>query len=62
MATGSFGTTALTAITSQNTLGVQAIHSIPKEHIESQMQSVLSGTFPTTDKVLLQNRSGNRCR
>ena len=41
-ACGAFATTAITAVTSQNTLGVQAIHPIPVQHLSSQIQSVLS--------------------
>jgi hydroxymethylpyrimidine/phosphomethylpyrimidine kinase len=37
-----FGTSALTAVTAQNSLGVQAIHDIPPEIIYEQMKSVLS--------------------
>jgi len=41
-ACGSFATSAITAITSQNTIGVQSIFPIPIEHLASQIQSVLS--------------------
>ena len=41
-ACGAFATTAITAVTSQNTIGVQAIHPIPVQHLASQIQSVLS--------------------
>ena len=39
-ATGSFACSAITAITSQNTLGVSAIFPIPLEHVESQLDAV----------------------
>ncbi|NUW70609.1 bifunctional hydroxymethylpyrimidine kinase/phosphomethylpyrimidine kinase [Vibrio coralliilyticus] len=39
-ATGSYACSVITAITSQNTLGVSAIHPIPLEHIESQLDAV----------------------
>jgi len=41
-ATGSYACSVITAITSQNTLGVSAIHSIPLTHIESQLDAVFS--------------------
>jgi hydroxymethylpyrimidine/phosphomethylpyrimidine kinase len=41
-ATGSFACSAITAITSQNTLGVSAIFPIPSEHIESQLDAVFT--------------------
>ncbi len=37
---GVFGTSALTAVTAQNTLGVQAIHPIPIDIVRSQIRSV----------------------
>lgn len=41
-ATGSFACSAITAITSQNTLGVSAIFPIPIDHIESQLDAVFT--------------------
>ena len=41
-ALGCYGTSAITAITVQNTLGVTAIHSVPLEIIEGQIEAVLS--------------------
>lgn len=41
-ATGSYASSVITAITSQNTLGVSAIHPIPVAHIESQLDAVFS--------------------
>ncbi|WP_162063755.1 bifunctional hydroxymethylpyrimidine kinase/phosphomethylpyrimidine kinase [Vibrio taketomensis] len=41
-ATGSFACSVITAITSQNTLGVSAIFPIPLEHVESQLDAVFS--------------------
>lgn len=50
MMTGSFGTTAISALTAQNTHGVTAIHSAPIDHFKSQMTAVLSGEalFPVS--------------
>ncbi|MDP1028137.1 bifunctional hydroxymethylpyrimidine kinase/phosphomethylpyrimidine kinase [Sphingomonas sp. KR1UV-12] len=38
---GGFAMTAITAITAQNTLGVQAVHPIPPEMVVAQMRSVI---------------------
>jgi hydroxymethylpyrimidine kinase/phosphomethylpyrimidine kinase len=39
---GGFGMSALTALTAQNTQGVEAIHPIPEDFVEAQMDAVLS--------------------
>jgi hydroxymethylpyrimidine kinase / phosphomethylpyrimidine kinase / thiamine-phosphate diphosphorylase len=39
---GGFGTSVITALTAQNTLGVQGVHAIPTSFIRQQMDSVLS--------------------
>ncbi|MCR5313847.1 MAG: bifunctional hydroxymethylpyrimidine kinase/phosphomethylpyrimidine kinase [Bacteroidaceae bacterium] len=39
---GTYGATVITAITSQNTLGVQGVMPVPKDVVESQLRSVLS--------------------
>ncbi|TPX37189.1 hypothetical protein SmJEL517_g01078 [Synchytrium microbalum] len=41
-ALGVYGTSALTAITAQNTLAVQGIHPMPAEFVAQQLESVLS--------------------
>jgi len=41
-ALGGFAMTAVTALTAQNTKGVQAIHGVPPEFIKRQIESVLS--------------------
>ena len=41
-ATGSYSATAITAVTVQNTLGVEAVHPVPPEIVEAQINSVLS--------------------
>ncbi len=41
-ACGGYAATAITAITVQNTLGVTAVHPIPTEIIEGQIEAVLS--------------------
>lgn len=45
MMTGTFATTAISAITSQNTQGVMAVLDTPVEHLKSQMDAVLSGKY-----------------
>jgi len=39
---GGFGMSAITALTAQNTVGVQGIHEIPGRFVEEQIDSVLS--------------------
>lgn len=41
-ATGSYAASAITAVTVQNTLGVQAVHAVPIEILTGQIDSVLS--------------------
>ena len=40
-ALGCYGMTAITALTAQNTTGVQAIHGVPAVFLKAQLQSVL---------------------
>src|SRR5205085_3514426 len=40
-ALGVYGTSALTAITAQNTLGVRAVHEIPTDMIAAQIDAVV---------------------
>src|SRR5437762_7206022 len=42
MALGVYGTSVLTAVTAQNTLGVQAVVELPPEFVAQQFDSVLS--------------------
>jgi hydroxymethylpyrimidine/phosphomethylpyrimidine kinase len=41
-ATGGFGTSAVTAVTAQNTMGVESSHVLPIEEIDAQIDAVLS--------------------
>jgi hydroxymethylpyrimidine/phosphomethylpyrimidine kinase len=41
-ALGCYGTTAITAITAQNTVGVEAIFPVPPDMVEKQIRAVLS--------------------
>ena len=40
-ALGCYGMTAITALTAQNTVGVQGIHAVPADFLKAQIQSVL---------------------
>lgn len=40
-ACGGYGTSAITVITAQNTLGVFGIHPIPTQHLKSQIKAIL---------------------
>ncbi|MFQ5840243.1 MAG: bifunctional hydroxymethylpyrimidine kinase/phosphomethylpyrimidine kinase [Candidatus Methylomirabilales bacterium] len=57
-----YGMSALTAITAQNTVGVQAVHVLPPDFVAAQIQSVLSdigvdaaktGMLATKDTVVV---------
>lgn len=50
-ATGSYACSAITAITSQNTLGVSAICPIPIDHIETQLDAVFSDLAVVAVKI-----------
>lgn len=50
-ALGCFGTSAITAITAQNTLGVQGIHSVPPQMVRQQIEAVLEDLQPTAIKI-----------
>lgn len=39
---GAFGTSVITSVTAQNTLGVESIHPVPVEEIEAQLEAVSS--------------------
>ncbi len=47
---GVFGTSALTAITAQNTLGVTAVHAIPLDVVRAQIEAVVSDLPPQAFK------------
>lgn len=46
-----FATTALTAITAQNTTGVQGIYEVSPEFLKEQMDSVFTDIFPDAVKI-----------
>lgn len=50
-ALGCYGTSAITAVTVQNTLGVQDIHSIPPAIVAAQIRAVLDDIQPRAIKI-----------
>ena len=50
-ALGCYGTTAITAITVQNTLGVSDIYPIPAEFVKAQIRAVMDDLKPVTIKI-----------
>lgn len=55
-ALGGYGATAITALTAQNTLGVQAISEVPAEFVARQIESVLSDIGADALKVGMLHR------
>jgi len=57
-ALGGYAATAITAITIQNTLGVQGVHDVPADVVERQMRAVLEDIGADAIKTgMLQNRA-----
>lgn len=50
-ALGCYGSSALTAVTVQNTLGVEAIHAVPAEVVEGQIRAVMDDIRPEAIKI-----------
>lgn len=50
-ALGCFGTSAITAITVQNTMGVTGIHSIPPTIVQGQVKAVMDDIAPSAIKI-----------
>ena len=48
---GVYGTSALTAITAQNTLGVHAIHAVPLRDVRAQIDAVVTDLRPDAFKT-----------
>jgi len=46
-----FGTSAVTAVTAQNTLGVTAIHAVPLDDVRAQIDAVVSDLRPAAVKT-----------
>lgn len=50
-ALGCHGTTVLTALTAQNSVGVQAVHEVPAEFVTAQLGSVMTDLRPEAAKT-----------
>ena len=50
-ALGCFGTSAITALTAQNTLGVAAVHPVPPAFIAAQIDAVLDDIGTDATKI-----------
>ncbi|MCD0489899.1 bifunctional hydroxymethylpyrimidine kinase/phosphomethylpyrimidine kinase [Pedobacter sp. MC2016-14] len=50
-ALGCFATTAITAVTVQNTLGLSAIHPIPVDFVKAQIKAVMDDLRPSAIKI-----------
>jgi hydroxymethylpyrimidine/phosphomethylpyrimidine kinase len=55
-AMGVYGTSVLTALTAQNTVGVQGVHDVPAAFIRRQMQSVLEDMDVRAIKIGMLSR------
>ena len=57
-ALGCYGMTAITAITAQNTCGVQGIHAIPPEMLRQQIDAVVSDIGVDAVKIGIYEGAG----
>ena len=57
-ALGVYGTTAITALTAQNTLGVSAIHEAPAEFVAAQIDAVVADIRPDAVKTGMLANAG----
>src|SRR5690606_17652961 len=48
---GVFGTSAITALTAQNTMGVRSVHAAPAEIVEAQIRAVVEDLRPAACKT-----------
>lgn len=48
---GVFGTSAITAVTAQNTLGVVAVHLVPPDSVQAQIDAVVADLAPVAVKT-----------
>lgn len=51
LANGVFGESVITALTAQNTMGVDAVMNVPPDFIEAQMKAVFTDIFPEAVKI-----------
>lgn len=57
-ALGCYGMTAITALTAQNTVGVQGIHAVPPAFLRSQLQSVVEDIGVDAVKIGMLHEPG----
>ena len=57
-ALGCYGMTAITALTAQNTVGVQGIHAVPPAFLRSQLQSVIEDIGVDAVKIGMLHEPG----
>lgn len=57
-ALGCYGMSAITALTAQNTVGVQGIHAVPPEFLKAQIQSVLDDIGADAIKIGMLHAPG----
>jgi len=57
-ALGCYGMSAITALTAQNTVGVQAIHAVPAAFLKAQIQSVLDDIGADAIKIGMLHEPG----
>ncbi|MEY2657659.1 MAG: bifunctional hydroxymethylpyrimidine kinase/phosphomethylpyrimidine kinase [Pseudomonadota bacterium] len=57
-ALGCYGMTAITALTAQNTVGVQGIHAVPPAFLQSQLQSVIEDIGVDAVKIGMLHEPG----
>lgn len=55
---GGFATTAITALTAQNTMGVTGIHDVPPDFVREQMRVVLSDLYADCIKTGMLSQPG----
>ena len=53
LANGVFGESVITALTAQNTMGVDAVMNVPADFIEAQMKAVFTDIYPDAVKMLI---------
>ena len=56
-ALGSFATTAITALTAQNTIGVDAIHDVPADFVRQQIDTVIEDIGADAIKIGMLHRT-----
>jgi len=55
-ALGAYGTSAITALTAQNTLGVRAIHAVPPDFLREQLEAVFEDITIDAVKIGMVNK------